>query len=437
MDKITFTIDGQKITADKGMTILEAALENGIYIPHLCYHPDLEPAGVCRLCMIEIEKRGLFTSCNTPAEPEIAVRTETPEIEKVRRVTAELLILNHPFDCLICEKNTNCELQKIARFIGIDEEHINKMRKPERILPIDTSNPFFIYDPNRCVLCGICVRTCRNTVSVSALDFVDRGYNSIVSTFGNKPMLESRCVSCGECVARCPVGSLKPKETPIPSREIKTTCPYCGVGCGLILGSRGDKIVSSRGDIENPINKGQLCVKGRFGHEFINHPERLTTPLTKKDGLFVETSWDEALDLIADKFSHYNGDQFASLSSAKCTNEENYIMQKFTRAVMGTNTIDHCARLCHAPSVAGLAQSFGSGAMTNSINEIQYTKSIFAIGTNTTSAHPVIAYKIKNAVKEGSKLIVPNPKEIDLCEFADIFFRYSYIHSLSPEGRVI
>jgi len=425
MDKITLTIDGQTITADRGMTVLEVALAHGIYIPHLCYHPDLEPAGYCRLCMVEIERRGLVTSCTTPAEHGMVVKTETEKVNKVRKVAAELLVLNHPYDCLVCEKNANCELQKIAQFMGINEEHLNKLRKPLRELPIDTSNPFFIYDPVKCILCGICIRTCRDIAGIGNLDFAYRGYNSIVSTFGNKPMIESRCSSCGECVARCPVSALKPKEIPIPSREVRTTCPYCGVGCGIYLGVRGSRVVSARVDNENPVNRGRLCVKGRFGYEFINHPERLTSPLIKKEGKFVKATWDEALYLIIEKFSQYRGEQFATLSSAKCTNEDNYVIQKFTRAVMGTNNIDHCARLCHAPTVAGLAQSFGSGAMTNSINEIRGAHCIFAIGTNTTSAHPVIAYDIKEVLRRGGKLIVANPREIDLCEYADIFLQHS------------
>ncbi len=424
MDKITFTIDGQEIQAEKGMTVLEAALANGIYIPHLCYHPDLEPAGACRLCMVEIERRGPVTSCNTPAEYGMVVRTETEDVVKIRRVAAELLLIDHPSDCLECEKNTNCELQKVINFIGIDKEQLGKLRRLSRTLPVDSSNPFFLYDPNRCVLCGICIRTCKDIVGVSNFDFAFRGYDSIVSTFGSKELLESRCVSCGECAVRCPVGALRPKETPVPSREVKTICPYCGVGCGIYLGVRGERVVSSRGDTENPVNRGRLCVKGRFGHEFINHPERLTSPLIKKNGDFVEATWDDALKLVSDKFSQYRGDQFAALSSAKCTNEDNYIVQKFTRAVMGTNNIDHCARLCHAPSVAGLAQSFGSGAMTNSINEIKDARCIFAIGTNTNSAHPVIGMEVKNAVRKGAKLIVANPREIDLCEFADIFLQH-------------
>ena len=424
MDKITFTIDGLKITTDIGKTVLEAALENDIYIPHLCYHPDLESVGVCRLCMVEIEGRGLVISCHTPIEEDLVVKTESPEINKARRAACELLIANHHADCLSCAKNNNCELQRIAVYLGIDKERLKRLRSPARTLPVDASNPFFDRDPNQCVLCGICVRTCEKLQGVSAIDFVFRGYNTVIGTFGNKPIEESNCESCGECVTRCPVGALIPKKFQQPSREIKTICPYCGVGCGLYLGVRGNKIVSCRGDIDNPVNKGSLCVKGRFGYDFVNHPDRLKTPLIKKNSKFVEAGWEEALDLIAKKFSQYKGKTFATLSSAKCTNEENYLIQKFTRVVMGTNNIDHCARLCHAPTVAGLAQSFGSGAMTNSINEIADARCILAIGTNTTNAHPVIGLKIKQAVKNGAKLIVANPKEIELCRFADIFLQH-------------
>lgn len=423
MDEITLTIDGQPVSAREGMTILEAALENGIYIPHLCYHRDLQPAGYCRLCMVEVEKSGLVTSCNTPVESGMVVRTEGQEVERVRRTVAELLVLNHPLDCLVCEKNTNCELQKVAQFIGIDEERLNRMRKSSRDFQVDASNPFFIYDPERCILCSICIRACREIPGVGNLDFAFRGYNTVVSTFANKPMISSRCVSCGECVVRCPVGALKPREIPVPSRTVKTICPYCGVGCGIYLGIRGNRVLSAQGDEDNPVNRGRLCVKGRYGHEFINHPERLTTPLIKKNGEFVTATWDEALTLIADKLSKYHGDEFAAISSAKCTNEENYLFQKFIRTVMGTNNIDHCARLCHAPSVAGLAQSLGSGAMTNSINEIVDTRCLLAIGTNTTSAHPVMSYYMKEAVRRGAKLIVINPRRVDLCEYAQAFLQ--------------
>ena len=436
MEKITLTIDGLEIATTTGTTILEAALQNDIYIPHLCYHPDLEPVGVCRLCLVEIEGRELTISCRTPVEEGLVVRTESPEIAKARRVAVELLIVNHDsliplraqagtgVDCLTCGQNDQCELQKIAVYLGIKQERLERLRRPARKLPIDTSNPFFDRDPNKCVLCGICVRTCEELQGVSAIDFAFRGYDTTIGTFGNKPLTESGCESCGECVVRCPVGALTPKKFQQPSREVKTTCPYCGVGCGLYLGVRANKIVSVRGDTDNPINKGSLCVKGRFGYDFVNHPDRLTCPLIKKNGEFVKATWDEALELIAEKFSQYRGEKFATLSSAKCTTEENYIIQKFARVVMGTNHIDHCARLCHAPTVAGLAQSFGSGAMTNSINEVGKAACILAIGTNTTSAHPVIGLQIKSATEKGAKLIVANPKEIDLCRFAHIFLQH-------------
>ncbi|MDP2859640.1 MAG: formate dehydrogenase subunit alpha, partial [Bacillota bacterium] len=309
-------------------------------------------------------------------------------------------------------------------YVGIEEERLKRLRQPTRTLPLDSSNPFFERDPNKCVLCGICVRTCDEIRGVGAIDFAFRGYATAITTFANKPLIESRCESCGECVVRCPVGALTPKNGQRPAREVKTICPYCGCGCGIYLGVRGGAIVSVRGDPDNPVNKGNLCVKGRFGHDFVNHPERLTSPLIKRDGKLVETTWEEALSLVASQLSDYGGQQFAAIASAKCTNEENYLIQKFTRAVMGTNNVDHCARLCHAPSVAGLAQSLGSGAMTNSINEIGDAACVFAIGTNTTAAHPIIALQIRKALQSGAKLIVADPREVDLCRFASFFLQH-------------
>ena len=423
-DWITLTIDGLRLTASVNSTILETALENGIYIPNLCYHPDLKPIGVCRLCMVEVKGRGITTACNTQVEEGLEILTENPEINQIRTTAVKLLLANHPSDCLNCNKDNQCELQKIAAFVGIDHDSMKNMVRTTRILPIDHSNPFFDFDPNKCVLCGICVRTCDEIQGVFAIDYANRGYDTVISTFGNNPFIESECESCGECVIRCPVGALAIKHSQKPAREVKTTCPYCGVGCNYYLGVRGNKVVSARGDRESVVNKENLCVKGRFGYEFINHSERLKIPLIKKNGEFVESTWDEALDLIVEKFSQNQKEKFAVFSSAKCTNEENYLIQKLTRAVMGTNNIDHCARLCHSPSVAGLAQSFGSGAMTNSIDEIIHASTIFAIGTNTTSAHPVIGLRVKKAVRNGAKLIVANPKEIDLCRFADIFLQH-------------
>ncbi len=418
MEKITLTINDQEVESTKGMTVLEAAEAAGIYIPTLCSDPDLKPYGACRLCVVEIERmRGLPTACTTPATDGMVVHTETPAANQVRCTAVKLLIADHPSDCLTCPQNQRCELQKVAAYLGITHQPFGKTT---RVLPADTSNPFFDRDLNYCILCGKCVRVCDEILGVGAIALTFRGYSSKVATFGDGPIIDSNCVSCGECVVHCPVGALIPKGARQPTQEVQTTCPYCGVGCQIYLGVRDSQVINVRGKREGTVNKGSLCVKGRFGiPEFVHHPDRLTVPLIKRDGKFTEATWDKALDLVASKLGNYK-DQVAVISSAKCTNEENYVIQKFARAVLTTNNVDHCARLCHAPTVVGLVQSFGSGAMTNSINEIRDAACILAIGTNTTSAHPVIGLEIKKAVNKGAKLIVANPREIDLCRFADL-----------------
>jgi len=423
-EKVKFIIDTKEIIADKGKTILEAALENDIYIPHLCYHPDLKPVSVCRLCVVDVQGKGLVVSCQIPAEQDMVIKTKSPEVDKVRRLATKLLMVNYLPDAAVRNKDAENELEKVVRYLGITKDDLKQLRKPQEKFTLDTSNPFFDRDLNKCILCGICVRTCEELEGLGAIDFIFRGSSTKIGTFADRPLAESICEACGECLVRCPTDALRLKKFQAPEREVTTTCVYCGVGCGIHLGVRGKEIVSARGDRENPVNKGILCVKGRFGYEFVHHPDRLKTPLIKKEGKFVEATWEEALDLIAEKFSQCKSEEFAALSSAKCTNEENYVFQKFTRAVMGTNTVDHCARLCHAPTVAGLVQSFGSGAMTNSIGEIQHAACMLAIGTNTTAAHPVIALKMKEAVRRGAKLIVANPKEIDLCRHAHLFLQH-------------
>lgn len=285
---------------------------------------------------------------------------------------------------------------------------------------LDKSHPMIERDPNKCVSCARCARVCQELQGVGALTV---SYRVGTAEGYGGPLGGTACESCGQCVASCPVGALVAKQGLRPAREVKTVCPYCGVGCGIYLGVRGQTIVSARGDRANPINRGNLCVKGRFGYDFVGSPKRLKNPLIKKDGRFVETTWDEALSLVAREFATRKGDRFALISSARCTNEENYVLQKFGRAVMGTNNVDHCARLCHAPSVAGLARTFGSGAMTNSIGEIEDAAAILAIGTNTTAAHPIIGLGVKKAVRKGARLIVANPRRVDLCRFADIWLQ--------------
>ena len=322
--------------------------------------------------------------------------------------------------CLECECKAayECVLRQLATEYQVSPIPV---RRDRYYYPLDKCHPFIERDPNKCIGCERCARICLDVQGIGALSVAYR----VGTTEGyGGSLLNTTCVSCGQCVASCPVGALVPKNVLRPAREVKTICPYCGVGCGIYLGVRGSLIVNVRGDPDNPVNKGNLCVKGHFGiAEFVHHSERLTSPLIKRDGKFVEATWEEALDLIISKLANYKGDQFATISSAKCTNEENYVIQKFTRAVMGTNNIDHCARLCHAPSVAGLAQSFGSGAMTNSINEIEGAACILAIGTNTTTSHPIIGLKVIRAVQNGAKLIVANPRKIDLCRFADLWLR--------------
>ena len=420
--KIEISIDGSTIAVDSSATVLEAALEHGLFIPHLCHDPDLEPAGVCRLCLVEVDGR-LVTACNTPVTEGAEIRTDTDAVKETRLGAVELLLVNHHRGTVDCEEGDACELSRIARFVGVDETRLDRYRRPDRSLPVDASNPFFEFDPNICVLCGICTRTCDEIVGVAAIDFVQRGFDTTIGSAPGQQWIDSDCVSCGECVVRCPTGSLSFTGFETPEREVTTTCTYCGCGCGIHLGVSGDRLVSVRGQRENPSNEGRLCVKGRFGFVFVNSPDRLKTPLIRRNGMLEEATWDEALDLVAERFSASRGDAFAAIASAKLTNEENYLIQKFSRAVMGTNNVDHCARLCHSPSVAGLVQSLGSGAMTSSSKDIGDARCILAIGTNTTAAHPIIGLQVMRSIRAGGKLIVVNPREIELARYADLYIQ--------------
>ncbi|MCD6453290.1 MAG: formate dehydrogenase subunit alpha [Dehalococcoidales bacterium] len=419
--RISLIINRQRVGAGEGMTILEAAQAAGIYIPTLCADPDLKPYGACHMCVVEVEGRGaLLTACTTPVAEGMVVHTETAAVNRLRRAILELLIADCPAD-ILAPSEPPTELQKVAHYLGVTKTHL---RKATQVLPIDTSNPFFEFDRNKCILCARCVRACDELIGIRAIELAYRGQYTRVATFGDGLLMDSTCQSCGECVTHCPTGALSHKNVELPEREVATICPYCGVGCGVYLGIRNERVVSVRGDRNNPSSRGQLCVKGRYGiDEFIHHPERLTTPLIRRKGQLSQATWDEALDLVATRLASYHQDEIGIISSAKCTNEDNYVVQKFARVALGTNNIDCCARLCHAPTVAGLTQSLGSGAMTNSIGEIANARCILAIGTNTTSNHPVISFKIKQAVNQGAKLIVANPRRIHLCHYADLYLR--------------
>jgi predicted molibdopterin-dependent oxidoreductase YjgC len=418
----TLTINGRSVTVEAGKTVLDACRRAEVYVPTLCDDPQLEPYGACRLCVVKAEGlRGLPAACTTPAVEGMKVTTEDPEILEVRRWTAQLLLSDHPLDCLTCTQSGDCRLQEVAAHLGLRERVLKPM---ERDAKIDDSNPCFTVDMRKCILCGLCVRACDEIQRLGAIDLVKRGYASAVEPFGGGPIKDSICETCGECVERCPTGAIAPRRHFPPEREVSTVCPYCGTGCRVVLGTRGDSVVSARGDVEAAVSQGRLCVKGRFGSfEFVSHPDRLRTPLIRTAEGFREASWEEALTLVAGKLKTYRGAAFGGLASAKVANEDNYVFQKFVRAAMGMNNIDHCARLCHSSTVAGLRLSFGSGAMTNPADDLLKAEVILVTGSNTTENHPIIGLKIREAVARGAKLLLFDPRRIQLSQIATIWAR--------------
>lgn len=351
MEWLTLTIDGREVLVPKGTTVLEACRMNNIPIPTLCHDPELTPAGVCRLCVVQIEgMRNLPPSCVTQVTQGMVVETQSPDVRAARKTILELLVADHPLDCMTCQKMGDCDLARYAYEYGVTGEcYQGKYRG----LPLDDMNPFIVKDPNKCILCGKCIRACTEIQGRGILDFSFRGSQAQVGPVFNVPYHESDCVFCGSCVSVCPVGALTEKKMigkgrPWQVTKVQTTCPFCGTGCNFDLNVCDGKVIGVTSNPEAPVNGKALCVKGRFGMDMIHSPKRLTTPLIKKDGVFVEAEWDEALDLVATKFSEikkdYGPNALAALSSARCTNEENYLMQKFMRAVIGTNNVDHCAR---------------------------------------------------------------------------------------------
>jgi predicted molibdopterin-dependent oxidoreductase YjgC len=350
MSKVNLTINGLAVEAKAGMTILEAAKTVGIDIPTFCHDPELAIVGACRICVVEVSgARNLPAACTTPVGEGMVVQTESERVIRSRKTILNLIWVNHPQDCLVCEKTGSCKLQDYSYKYGVAGS-IYKGEKKE--IEFDDTNPFFFRDLNKCILCGKCIRKCHDVNGVGAVDFMYRGFATKVTTPFDVPIEESSCVFCGMCVDVCPVGALTPKlglgqGRSFEVEKVLTTCPYCGCGCTFFLHVRNDKIVGASPSFEGPMN-GHLCVKGRFGWDFVDSPDRLTTPLIKKDGEFVEAGWDEALDLVASKFkevrAQYGAGALAGLSSARCTNEDNYLFQKLLR-VLGTNNVDHCARL--------------------------------------------------------------------------------------------
>ena len=355
-DKITLTVNGKdfkgkKIQGRQGQTVLEVFRDNGIYVPTLCYHPKMPPYGGCRLCIVEIENmRGLPPSCTTPATDGMVIHTHTEKLIEVRRTVLELLVAYGDHNCLLCESTGACELQNLVYEHGIERVRFKTAYVPK---PRDDANPMIVRDHNKCVLCGRCVRACLHVQVNGVIDVAARGSDSFISTFDDTPLKESNCVFCGQCVQACPTGALTEKKAKGLGRawevqKVRTTCPYCGVGCQLWLHMKDGRITKATGVEDGAPNMGRLCVKGRFGYDWIYSEERLTTPLIKENGSFREASWDEALDLVAAKFQEikerHGPDAIAGVSSSRSFNEDSYQMQKLFRAVIGTNNIDNCAR---------------------------------------------------------------------------------------------
>lgn len=439
---ISLKINGIPVEAPEGTTVLRAAEQAGIEIPTLCDHRDLTPYGGCRLCVVDVKGWHLpMASCTLPASPDMEVTTESPALAESRRTILELILSNY-YDAGYEDSLGETQLMRWAKRYGVDPAK-TMLKKPRAAVNSDP-NPFIWVDMNKCILCTRCIRACAEVQGRFVWSLVERGFSSRIVAGADTELLDARCESCGACVAYCPTGALNNKMSlnlGLPDKVITTTCTYCGVGCQLDLNVKNDQVIRVTSNPEAPVNGMHLCVKGRYGYDFIHHAERLTKPLVRqyllegtprpKDrGEWVEVDWNTALDITARKLTGardvYGADSVGILASAKCLNEENYLMNKFARQVIGTNNIDHCARLCHSSTVAGLATAFGSGAMTNPMEDVvQHAEAMLIIGSNTTEQHPVFGAKIRQAVlKRGVKLVVADPRRIDITEYATLHLRH-------------
>ena len=415
---ITVMVNGQPVEVPEGSSVLDAVNRSGTYIPQLCKDPARPAMGACRTCLVQVEGiRGFPASCSTPARDGMEVRTDSSEVSDIRRGVIELTVGMVGSN----GASTRPDVRIAAEHHGIAEPRWSGRMPPKH----DETSPFFTVDMADCIMCGRCVEACDELQHIGAIGILGRGQDTFIGAFQDKPIAESICTSCGSCVATCPTGAIEFKRLPINVvKEVKSTCPYCGVGCGInIRVNEENRIINVDDDPENPSSSGMLCVKGRFGTGFVHHRDRLTTPLIRVDGELRPATWDEALDLIADKFVQYRG-SYATIACAKATNEDAYALQKFTRLVMGTNNIDHCTRLCHSPSVQAMLVQLGSGATSNSYVDYENAGCLLVVGADPGSNHPVITSFMRRAVDDhGAKLIVINPKRIDLCDRAHLWLR--------------
>jgi len=422
--RVTLTIDGERVTVAAGTSIMRAAMELGTKIPKLCATDSLKSFGSCRLCLVEIEGRaGTPASCTTPVAANMVVHTQTPKLEKLRKGVMELYISDHPLDCLTCAANGDCELQDMAGAVGLRQVRYGDEGENHLVAVKDESNPYFTFDPAKCIVCSRCVRACEDVQGTFALTIQGRGFDSKVSPGMAESFLGSECVSCGACVQACPTATLIEKkviEVGQPEHSAVTTCAYCGVGCSFKAEMRGEEVIRMVPFKDGRANHGHSCVKGRFAWGYATHRERILKPMirAKITDKWREVSWDEAIGYAAGEFkriqAHYGKDSVGGISSSRCTIEEVYLVQKLVRAGFGNNNIDTCARVCHSPTGYGLSQTFGTSAGTQDFDSVDHSDVIMIVGANPTDGHPVFASRMKRRLRAGAKLIILDPRRIDL-----------------------
>jgi formate dehydrogenase major subunit len=438
----SLTINGRSVQAEAGDTVLAAAQKAGIAIPTLCASSHLKPYGGCRLCLCHIEGQGMLAaSCTTPVREGMAVRTDSEDLNRHRRNLIELYLSAQPDDGLAASE----PLLRLAQRFGLREVRYREPSKRDG--PVDASNPYFAFDPAKCIACARCVRVCDEVQGTIALSLAGRGFSTRVIAGNDVGFAASNCVTCGACVKECPTEALLEKavaEFGRPDTTTRTTCTYCGVGCQFDVGVRAGRIVRMLPVDASPVNQGHACLKGRFAFEYLDAPDRLTTPLLRRGTSWVEISWDEALDMMADHFNRIRDasgpEALAAISSSRGTNEENYLISKFVRCVFGTNNIDNCARVCHSATVTGMMETVGASAATNSLDSIEQAKLIMVVGANPTEAHPVVGARIKRVVRRGTPLIVIDPRRIELAEYAALHLRLrpgTNVALLNGMGHVI
>jgi len=421
---VTLTIDGVEVEVPEGTSIMRAAMEVGTQIPKLCATDMVESFGSCRLCLVEVEGRnGTPASCTTPVADGMVVKTQTNRLKQLRKGVMELYISEHPLDCLTCSANGDCELQDMAGAVGLRDVRYGYEGARHPNPGIDASNPYFTYEPSKCIVCSRCVRACEEVQGTFALTIAGRGFSSVVSPSMEEAFIDSECVSCGACVQACPTATLNEKsviDIGTPDRSVVTTCAYCGVGCTFRAEIRGDELVRMIPHKEGKANRGHSCVKGRFAYGYAHHKDRITKPMIREKitDPWREVSWEEAIQYTASEFKRiqakYGRNSIGGITSSRCTNEETFLVQKLIRAAFGNNNVDTCARVCHSPTGYGLKTTYGTSAGTQDFDSVEQTDVVLIIGANPTDGHPVFASRMKKRLREGAKLIIADPRRIDL-----------------------